>query len=309
MPQDLGGSASIVPADRFWPKLEDSLGQWQDVKRFLAGFDHASRRDVTPRIQAITFWALFTQKGHTTPKTFFANVKSRELLAPAVLDPEEVIAEGPIIDDLTSIFCPQGGDEAHLGDETTLPPFVSPFGPSVLHCGHPGCPAKFYTEADLQSEPVNTLAIRARRANHLSEVFGIGNTFNSQTGLPEPTQAPKAPTSYHNNLYISTARIWSQLDLKRKQALFDGISGAGDKSAITTFVRDVRIEICARNHRGNIYSASIEDEIRGILPSFLEALQVASEKMGLEDTTGMSYKHDWQGENTVLAKIHYELSL
>lgn len=311
MPRDLGGPASIVPADRFWPKLEDSLGQWQDVKRFLSSFNHASRRDVTRRIQAITFWALFTQKGHTTPKTFFANVKSREPLAPAVLDPERVLVEEPIIDDLTSIFCPtpQSGTEDHHGGGTIIPPFVSPFGPSVLHCGYVGCPAKFYTEADLQSDPINALAIRERRANHLNKIYGIGNTFNSQTGLPEPTQAPKAPTSYHNTLHISTARTWSQLDVKRKQALFDGIAGNGNKSAMATFVRDVQLEVCAKNHRGNNYSASIEDEIRGNLPNFFEALQVASEKMGLDDTTGMSYSHNWQRDNTVLAKIHYELSL
>lgn len=310
MPRNLGGPTSIVSADRFWPKLEEALGQWQDVKRFLAGFDDTSRRDVTPRIQAITFWALFTQKGHTTPKTFFANVKSREPLAPAVLNPEVIIAEGPIIDDLTSIFCPtpQARYKAHFGDDSVMPPFVSPFGPSVLHCGQPGCPVKFYAEVDIQSKPIDALAFRARRAKHLSEVYGIDKTFDSQTGLPEPTQAPKAPTSYHNTLHISTARTWSRLDLKMKRAIFEGVSGVDDP-AIAAFVSKVRLEICAGNHRGNIYSASVEDEIRSVLPSFLEALRVASEKMGLEDKTGMSYSHDWQHGNTVLAKIHYELSL
>ena len=310
MPRDLGGLSSTVSAHKFWSKLEDTLGQWQDVKRFLAGFDYASRRDVTLRIQTITFWALFTQKGHTTPKTFFANVKSREPLAPAVLNPEEVVAEGPIIDDLNSIFCPirQAGCETHFGVETEMPPFVSPFGSSVLHCGLPGCPAKFYTEADLQLKPINVVAIRARRAHHLSEVYGIGTTFDSQTGLPDPTQAPKAPTSYHNTLHISTARTWSKLDLKRKQAISEGVYG-GNELAIAAFVREVLLEICARNRRGNIYSASVEKEIRSMLPSFLQALQVASEKMGLEDKTGMSYNHDWQRENTLLAKINYELSL
>ena len=310
VPRNLGGPASVVSADKFWPKLEEALGQWQDVKRFLAGFDHASRRDVTPRLQTITFWALFTQKGHTTPKTFFANVKSREPLAPAVLDPEAIIAIGHIMDVLSSIFCPtpQAGSKAHFPDETVMPPFVSPFGPSVLHCGQPGCGVKFYAEADLQSKPINALAIRARRASHLSEIYGIDRTFISQTGLPDPTQAPKAPTSYHNTLHISTARTWSQLDLERRQAISEGVSGRNEP-AIADFVREVCLEICARNRRGDIYSASVEPEIRSILPSFLEALRIASEKMGLEDNTGMSYSHDWQRGNTVLAKVDYELSL
>ncbi len=292
----------------FWPKLENILGQSQEVKCFLTGFDHASRRDITPRLQAITFWALFTQKGHTTPKTFFANLKSREPLAPAVLNPEEVIAEGPIIDNFISIFCPtrQAEYETHLGG--AIPPFVSPFGPSVLHCGMPGCSAKFYTEADLQSKPINADAIRTRRAHHFSEVYGIRTTFDSQTGLPDPTQAPQAPTSYHNTLHISTARSWCQLDLKSKQAISEGVYGRNEP-AIAAFVREVLLETCARNNRGNIYSASAENEIRSILSSFLQALQVASDKKGLEDKTGMSYNHDWQRENTLLAKILYELSL
>lgn len=105
--------------------------------------------------------------------------------------------------------------------------------------------------------------------------------------LPDPTQAPKAPTSFHNTLHISTARTWSQLDLKRKKAISEGVSG-GNEPAIAAFVREVRLEICARNHRGNIYSARIGYEIRSILPGFLEALRVASDKTGLEDKTGMA---------------------
>lgn len=307
MPRDLGGPASIISADRFWPQLEDALGHWQDGKYFLAGFDHASRRDVTPRLQAITFWALFTHKGHTTPKKLFANVKSREPLALAVLNPEEALADDPVVDNLTSIFCPRGY-KAHFGDGTVMPSFVSPFGPSALHCGQPGCPAKFYSENDLQSEPVNVLAIRARCADHFSKVYGIGNTFNSQIGLPDPTQAVQAPTSYHNTLHIRTARMWSQLNLKRKQAFPQGISG-GNEPVIAAFVKEVRFEICARNHRCDAYFASIENEVRSILPSFLETLRVASDKMGLEDKTGMAFVHDFNMKNTVLAKIDYELSL
>ena len=171
----------------------------------------------------------------------------------------------------------------------------------------PGCFAKFCTEADLQSEPFNALAIRARRAKHFREVYGIG-TFNTQTGLPDPTQAPTTPTSYQNTLHISTARTWSQLDRKTKQAVSGGVSGE-NQPAIAAFVREVRLEICARNHRGNIYSASIENKVRSILPSFLQALRVASAKLGLEDKTGVAFVHDWTLQNTVLAKIEYELSL
>lgn len=137
--RNLGGPASIRSADSSWPKLEDALGRWQDLRGFPAGFDPASRRDVTPCLHAITFWASFTQKGRTTPKTLIAKLKSGEPLAPAVLNPEEITAEGPRIEKLTRVFCPtpQAVYEARPDNGTVMPPFVSPFGPRILDWGLP----------------------------------------------------------------------------------------------------------------------------------------------------------------------------
>lgn len=129
------------------------------------------------------------------------------------------------------------------------------------------------------------MLLRSRRANHSSEVYGIGATINSRTGRPDPTQALKAPTSYHNTLHTSTVRTWSQLDIKRKKAISEGVSGENEP-AITAFVKGFSLEICVRNHRGNIYS---ENEVRSILPSFLKAFRVTSDKDGLEDKTGMAF--------------------
>lgn len=151
------------------------------------------------------------------------------------------------------------------------------------------------------------LSIRCRRAKHFSDVYGVGPKFDSQTGLPDPTTTPKAPTSYHNTLHVSTARVWSTLANDRKQAVFNGLSEREDP-AVAAFIKDVRLEICARNHRGNIYSASIEDEVREILPSLMDALRFASEKLGLADKTGLSYEYDWT-KNTIVGKMEYELSL
>ena len=77
---------------------------------------------------------------------------------------------------------------------------------------------------------------------------------------------------------------------------------------MTAFVKDVCIEIAEKSHRGNIYSSTMEMEVRGILPSLIEALRVASGKLGLEDRSGVAYVYDWEG-NRVERKLEYELSL
>lgn len=305
VPCDLG-QTSIVSADRFWSQLEAALGSWSDVKRFLGLFTSSERLDMAHRIQIVTFWALYTQKGHTMPKTFFANIKSREPLAPLVLDPSIPISESAVRDVLMSIFCPAVRLEAQRAhcDEMTLPPFVSPYGPSVLHCGKPKCPVKFFSAED---DPIDPIRVREQRAKHLVDIYGAGPASASQTGLPAPTRAPIAPNSYLNNLHVSTARTWSRLSYKEKKAIANG-STQGDHPAVLAFTKDVRLEICANNHRGNIYSASIEEEVREILPSLLEALRDASQKVGLKDRSGLGFEHDWT-QNTIVWKMKYELSL
>ncbi|KAL8798729.1 MAG: hypothetical protein Q9182_006444 [Xanthomendoza sp. 2 TL-2023] len=322
IPSDVGLD-SLIPSDKFWDKLEDALGHSSDVQRFLTLFDPGAREEITSRLQLITFWALFTQKGHTTPKTFFANITAREPLAPAVLDPTAVLPQDEVKKIMLSLFCdkvrlrntlPTESKLSHLG--TSMPPFASPFGASVLRCTFPSCGFEFFAHDDLKNKdkPEETAAhgIRIRRAKHFAEIFGIPGAFNSQTGLPDPTLAPKAPTSYHNTLHISTARAWSRLSLDRKRAVISGAGpypGAGaSHDAIHAFTADVRHELCTNSHRGNIYSATIEDEVRSLLPSFLEALRVASKKAGLEDQSGAAYVHDWT-KNTIIGKMEYELAL
>ncbi|KAL2039975.1 hypothetical protein N7G274_007378 [Stereocaulon virgatum] len=330
VPRDLG-LESLVPAGGFWARLEKALGPWEDVKLFLTSFGRAARRQMGIRIQLVIFWALYQQKGHTMPNTFFATIMSREPLASAALDPEAVISETAARDILLSIFCPvqrskdkKEAADAKDMDEATLsrkvhdphscqeaPPFISPFGPSVLRCGWLKCPVLFYDQSDMESDfdaATTAAKVRDRRTKHLSDIYGVDKTFTSQTGLPEPTQAPKAPTSYHTTLHISTARVWSRLNPERKQNIITPVSPEEGNSAVADFVEDVRFEVAATSHRGNIYLASIDNEVRAILPSLLWALRTASEKLGLEDKSGLAYVYDWR-QNTIQAKMEYELSL
>ncbi|KAL8994970.1 MAG: hypothetical protein Q9169_005211 [Polycauliona sp. 2 TL-2023] len=316
IPRDLGAE-SLISSDVCWMPLESALGSWPDVTRFLDEFDPEAREAVITRLQLVTFWVLFKQKGHSTPKIFFANIASREPLASAVLDPAAPhLPQDEVKDVLLSIFCNKSLLKEYLAPESqaihlgkAMPPFATPFGASVLACSCPGCKIRFYSPKDLK-KGVEAAAngIRTRRAEHFTEVYGIPGSFRSQTGLPDPTFAPTAPSSYHNTLHISIARAWSRVHYAKRERIIDSAQGTTNPSALESFIVDVRLELCAANHRGNIYSATIDEEIRAILPSFWEVLKIASEKAGLEDRSGAAFVYDWK-ENQVGAKMMYELGM
>ena len=62
-------------------------------------------------------------------------------------------------------------------------------------------------------------------------------------------------------------------------------------------------------HRGDICAATIDFEIKEVLPSFLTSLQIASVQIGLAGTSGLSYVHDFAVQNTIAWKLEYELNL
>ena len=309
VPRDLG-QHSLVTSGMFWEMLEKALeaSQWSDVRRFLGMYRSKRSEFSIERFQIIIFWALYTQQVHTKPKTFFVNLEVREPLAPVVLDVMAEIPKNVVKEVLLSIFCPiNPTDTAFVLHNTgAIVPFVSPYGPSVLQCGKPGCSTKFYDYEDLGKEGMH-LTIREGRAKHLSEVFKVSHTFTSQTGLPESTIAPKAPSSSHITLHISTARTWARLDHPGRTKIMEALE-QGDSGALKSFVAEVRQELCAQSHRGNIYSSTIEAEVLAVLPSFIAALRIASRRAGLEDQSGVVFEHDWT-QNTIIWKMEYELAL
>lgn len=319
VPKDQG-HASILEPTKFWSNLEAELGGWSNTKRFLSNFAPLLRKKISYRVQLVIFWALYYQKEHTTPKTFFQNIQLKEPLAQAALNPAAVLRESAAKEILCSIFCSPKPSSVIIHSSSSRPPFASPFGPSVLQCGYPACGVKFYT--DLNAASLDADAIRQRRAEHFKISYGIAPGFNaSKTGHPEPTLAPIPPTSDHYNLHASIVKVWSQLP-RHVQDLHDNPTMtpsqvalpskedviSGFEAAVKTFIDAVRTEICVENQRGNIYDEDVEKAIQSVLPSFFEALRVASLKLGLDDCSGASYIHDWT-KRTVANKIEYELSL
>ena len=146
--------------EHFWTKLETALGAWEDVKRFLKQFSPSERCLMASRIQIVVFWALFTQKSHTMPRTFFQNIANQNPLTYQILNPNAPVAEKAIREFLMSIYVPyRKVDKHHSGSIVGLPPFVSPYGPSVLKCGFPGCDVRFY-DTLRRLETINPVDVR-----------------------------------------------------------------------------------------------------------------------------------------------------
>ena len=82
----------------------------------------------------------------------------------------------------------------------------------------------------------------------------------------------------------------------------------GSQSGISGFIKAAQFQICTQSHRGDIYSSLLKDQICRLLPSFLEALRVASGKMGHRDPTGLDFTHDWT-QDTIVWKMEFELNL
>ncbi|KAL8761734.1 MAG: hypothetical protein Q9184_002176 [Pyrenodesmia sp. 2 TL-2023] len=315
VPRDLGHQ-SVVTSSRFWLRLQDVLASLLGPHgtQLLAGIPGTSRPSACRRVQLVIFWAIFTQKEHVTAKGFFHKLLLREALAATVLNPTVKLPDEQLIQStLRSIFIAEGQatDAAHEG----VPPFVTPFGPSVISCGKVQC-AKLFYDPD-NPETLHPDLVRQRRAQHLNDVFQPSS--DNGTGLPDPVNAPDRPKSTHYTLHMSIVKVWSALPRSGGDTRSDGPiqrSGATEPSkedlingkGVAGFVTRAREHICAKSHRGNVYHSGMEDEIRDLLPSFFEALQIASQRCGLEDTSGSAYVHDWT-RNKLAEKIAYEVSL
>lgn len=321
VPQDMG-SATLVQAEGFWGRLEVVLGQQPVIKRFLGLFRPDLIPEAAERIQLTIFWFLRSQKCHTLPETFFQHVLP---MANGMLDPFRLYRGRSEQKMFKSLFFSKRPTNDCSHPVHCVPPFVSPYGPSVLECGEPSCPVQFYLESDANSLDLD--ALRRRRATHLTSIYGGMGFFRaSKTGMPEPTFAPFPPISDHCDLHISIAKVWSRLrcyainavsqnrsrhsnckltrsDLPSREEIMNG-----DEHAVAAFVTEVLVQICVRSQRGNIYRADLDANVRGLLPSFRNALRVASEKLGLADRSGMAFEHDFT-HNSLLSRVGYELSL
>ncbi|KAF3913876.1 hypothetical protein ABW21_db0203847 [Orbilia brochopaga] len=307
-----------VPVDARGPKslINDPAVFWDHLTAFLP-FAGKLLADWTPqeqeramrRVQILAFWLAYHQRGHTRAKTALQNMRDNQPLAPTVLDVAGPAISASLTDPiLLSIFRSEAPQTSLAASHQQSVPFSTPFGGSVLHCGFPECGKPF-----LQPEQIPGIdekwterqidALRQARKEHLIDVFGVTEKFVLQTatGMPTVTAIPAPPQSRHVNLHISIARVWSNRMRREECAKI----AAGDAAAVGEFVEAVREEICM-NRRGDVFAADLDDDIRGLIPSFLEAVKVAMRMQGREAEGVEMFEHDWEA-NSLEEKVKYEM--
>ncbi|TGO63279.1 hypothetical protein BCON_0014g00690 [Botryotinia convoluta] len=284
IPKDLGGDASIL---RSVPTF------WNILMKFMPAED---------------FLNVFYQFAHTFAKTYFAQLRSKEPLAVVLLDKKAEVHQNAVSEILLSIFIESKPEfknkDAYTSHNNVVVPFENPFGASVLHCGAPDCGVSFLPEevslkqiadGEIEWTPRLLDQVRKKRRDHLTDVFGILGKPEiekelSETGLPGVTKVPSRPSEVHTCMHIGIVRTWATLSHKEKRILTGAIQSScmgncdeEDEKVIEEFVIKARKCICGVG-RGNVYSATLERDIRAVLPSFLEVLKVG---LAMEKKEGM----------------------
>lgn len=300
VPRDLGGPASIATnSEKFW----QTVLNWVP-KELFAGLDDTAKQRVVAKIQMLLFWLIYHQSAHVTAQNFIKHISDKEHLAKAVLDPTLPVPKASLQSLLLSIFVnPNEHIDPSLAQlHKEVPLFTSPFGPSVLHCAFKNCNVSFVPR-NFVSNSKNFDLIRQARRDHLIESFGIKGRFEqNQTGLPEVTSSPEAPSCSHYNLHVEVARAWAALPAEAKHEVLKGHGSTYD-----VFITTVRVRVSSTK-RGDVFSQKIESDIREVLPSFFQALRTALRIDGKDENDVTAYKHDFT-KNTMEHKALYELGL
>ncbi|ESZ94524.1 hypothetical protein SBOR_5104 [Sclerotinia borealis F-4128] len=327
IPRDLGGDASILKSGS---RFHKALIELMPAEDFLKMWTEEEVTHMIPRIQILAFWLVYHQFAHTSAKTYVAQLRSKEPLAVVLLDTKVVVPESVVSEILLSIFIDSESEfknkEIYTSHENVVIPFASPFGASVLHCGAPDCGVSFLPEevslkriADGEVEWSARLSdqVRRKRRDHLVDVFGILGEINkgkekerNETGLPGVTKIPERPSEIHTCMRIGMAKTWAKLTREERKYLagvlaisWSGDGDEGNEGVIGEFVMKARKQICGIG-RGNVFSATMERDIRAMLPSLLEVLRLDIIMEGKEGVDGdvSAFEYDFGG-NRVEGKI------
>lgn len=261
------------------------------------------------KIQILVFWLLFTQRVHCTAQTLFTRITHDFPLGATVLSSTVAVPSSEHKTILLSIFATHNAvliNPIEAAAHDAVIPFANPLGPSVLRCGVPSCHHPFVDISTLRPQHVTTEAIeaiRAARAAHLKDVFGIRGRFEgSATGLPERTgtAAGQPPSSVHVNLHISVAREWASRTYDAKRRIVED-----EATARREFLQSVRRRVCV-DGRGNVLSATIEKDAEALLPSFFEAIKAGMRVGGWDGEDVASYELDFERRKLV-DKVVWEL--
>ncbi|KAJ7641609.1 hypothetical protein FB45DRAFT_825902 [Roridomyces roridus] len=285
-------------------------------EHFVAWFDSPETRELMEQVgqeggavkygsalQYIAF-KLSTEDTHQTPKGYLTRAAESDVhihtattvpqgLTPALVRPIFTSMLGAI---------PTAVDHTHPTADT-IPLFVSPCGPSVLHCGVGGCPVRFDANGHYHE------TVRSARAAHFAQVYAIeGRKPQTANGLPENTGRLEAPTTSHATLHASIAKTWQALDKDKRRDVLKEVEPNElvdvSQPNIAAFVEAIMEHICLTSARGNIYNRDLGNNIIWVLPSFFTALHTAAVMKELDDDTEFELV-----ETSLAARIDWELKL
>jgi hypothetical protein len=229
VPRDFGGEKTLLTSvDIFWTLLTRFLPADAAI---TSAYSSGHKQSVMHRLQIIVFW-LLKQRSHTSAKTWFTNLRADEPLAATALNPKAELPWSVVSEILLSLFRNHNDyinkEIAHAHVDGIMK-FATPFGASVLRCGASRCAQSFVPEkmdkGNIKWDPATLDQLRQARAKHLIDAYGVSKAFvSNQTGLPESTTVPVAPSSAHVTLHISIARTWSPLSVKGRRAIIKSSS-------------------------------------------------------------------------------------
>ncbi|KAJ6510691.1 hypothetical protein C8R45DRAFT_858685 [Mycena sanguinolenta] len=262
----------------------------------------AGAEKYAPALQYIAF-RLFVEDSHQTPKGYFQRAAEADVHMQTAASAPQNLTRAIVEPLFTDMWKGEAQDPLHVkATAATITPFVSPYSPSVLHCGVRGCPVRF------DGNGYDPDAIRRARAAHLAQVYSIkGVQPTTANGLPENTARLAAPTTAHVTLHASVSKTWRSLDRDTRLGILSEVVHGAPldvdlKPHMAAFVTAILHHICLVSARGDIYK-ELRSHVVWVLPSFFVALHTAAQMKKLEDADLELV------ENSLAARIEWEVNL
>ncbi|KAF7328780.1 hypothetical protein MVEN_02506700 [Mycena venus] len=246
-------------------------------------------------------YRLFFEDSHQTPKGYFQRAAQADVHMHTVTSKPQDLTRAIAEPLFTGMWGGQPKAPDHVNvTADTIARFVSPYSPSVLRCGLPGCPVRF----DVNGHDPES--IRQARAAHLAQVYAIeGKQPKVANGLPENTGRLEAPTTGHVTLHSSISKTWRSLDRDARLAILNEVVFGAPvdvaKPPMAGFIAAILDHICIISARGDIYEKNLRDNVVWVLPSFFAALHIAAQMKKVDDADLELV------ENSLAARIEWEL--
>ncbi|KAJ7207902.1 hypothetical protein GGX14DRAFT_521709 [Mycena pura] len=284
----------------------ERLAAWSDLPGTTTLMEQIGSTGAAKYASALQYIAfrLFSEDSHQMAKGYFQRAAEADVHMHTAITKPQDLTPAVVVPLFTALWDGEASDLSHYRvTAETIPPFMSPYSPSVLRCSIPGCSVRF------DGDGCDPESIRKSRAAHLAQVYAFKGVVPTATnGLPENTGRLEAPTTAHTTLYASVRKSWRVLDKDARRAILQEVAHGAPvdiaKPRIAAHVEAIMGHICVETARGNIYQKNLRDKVVWVLPSFFAALHTAAQMKGVTDDADLDL-----AETSLAARIEWELAL